>query len=65
MNQLLTPSEVSEVLQCSLAKVYSLSSRGEIDKIRIGGLLRFQEADVAEFIRQRQITAREIDDLKY
>lgn len=48
--QLLTREEVAERLRSSAAYVDILESRGELTAVRLGRLVRYDEADIARFI---------------
>jgi excisionase family DNA binding protein len=54
MNEkILTPAEVAERLQISMAKAYSLLKNGEIDVVRIGDLVRVKDEDLERYIEAR------------
>ena len=59
MNGLMTPREVAQRLRCSLPQVYAYSSRGVLAKVKLGGKLLFQEADVDAYVQTCRIEARE------
>jgi excisionase family DNA binding protein len=51
---LLTAAELAEALGFSAATVVDWSERGEIPSFKIGGRLRFREAEVIEWLEQRR-----------
>lgn len=58
--QLLTAEEVAHRLKVSVSWVYAHTkgARPEIAAVRMGGLIRFREKDVEEFIQQCLSTAK-------
>lgn len=58
MNRLLTLAEISEVLGVSQKTIYKWSHLGTIPVARAGRLLRFNEADVMEWLRRNKAPAR-------
>jgi excisionase family DNA binding protein len=61
MDKLLSPNEARGLLRCSLARLYALSSQGEIAKYKIGGRLFFKERDVRAYLESCRIEARRPD----
>ena len=51
---LLTAKQVAERLSVSLGLVYKLTSAGKLACYRIGGVLRFTEGHVCEFLERSQ-----------
>jgi excisionase family DNA binding protein len=47
---LLSPDEVARALNVSRKTVYKLAARGLIASLRVGGLLRFTEADLRTYL---------------
>ena len=63
VDRLMTPKETAERLRCSLPQVYAYSSRGVLPKIKLGGKLLFQEADVDAYVQTCRIEARQSSEL--
>ena len=63
MDALLTPSEAADKLRCSLAQIYSFSSRGVLPKYKIASRLFFKSSDVERFVESCRIEAREPVDI--
>lgn len=53
MEKLLTPKQLSELLQVDQSTVYWWSHTGFVPHIKLGKLVRFQEAEVEEWVKQR------------
>ena len=61
----LTLADVAEILNTSVAQVYAMVRRGELDAIKIGGRgqWRVSEADLEEFIAGLKVATKKfIDD---
>ena len=56
--RLLTVREVAASLRVSTALVYKLCERNELRSLRIGGALRFYEADLESFLVKLEGTIR-------
>ena len=54
MNTLLKIQEVAEKLSISENQVYVLKATGKLPFIKIGRSTRFDEEDIADFIRERR-----------
>lgn len=54
--RLLRANDVADILACSLSQVYSLKDRGMIPFVKIGGMVRFREQDIEDFIHSRVMT---------
>jgi excisionase family DNA binding protein len=54
MTQLMTRLEVSRRLQVSLSSLDRLRSAGRLKSIRVGGLVRFDPADVQAYIDEQR-----------
>jgi excisionase family DNA binding protein len=54
MNTLLKIQEVAEKLSISENQVYVLKATGKLPYIKIGRSTRFDEEDIADFIRARK-----------
>jgi excisionase family DNA binding protein len=51
--QLLTPADVAEILQVSVAKAYTLLKSGEIVTVRIGANVRVRRGDLEKYINDK------------
>lgn len=58
MGNLLTANEVARRLAVVPLTVYRLTKLGRLRPLRIGRLLRFEEADVARFLREESESTR-------
>jgi len=58
MGNLLTANEVARRLAVVPLTVYRLTKLGRLRPLRIGRLLRFEEADVARFLREELESTR-------
>jgi excisionase family DNA binding protein len=52
--QLATVAEAASMLRCSRRTIFRLLSRGDIERVRIGRLVRIRVDDVAELIEGRR-----------
>lgn len=48
--RLLRPSEVADALACSRSTVYALKDKGKLPHCKVGGMVRFRQEDVEQFI---------------
>lgn len=55
MNQLLTPDEVSKILNCRPATIYAWAKTGRLPAYKLGGLLRFDLKEIEEWIESQRI----------
>ena len=53
MNRLLTPGELSELLNVKRSTIYQWSSSGFVPKRKLGRLLRFDEQDIERWLARR------------
>jgi excisionase family DNA binding protein len=51
MNQLLTPKEVSNILQINYRRVLDFIHLGKLDAIKIGRDFRIRECDLFDFLK--------------
>ena len=51
---MLTVQVVAERLTCSTATVRRLAATGELPHVRIGSLMRFEAADVENYLEQQR-----------
>ncbi len=58
MDNLLTPKELSELLQIKLSTVYKWSHYGYVPSVKIGDLLRFRKKRIEEWIKTREKSGR-------
>jgi len=58
MEQLLTPQQIADKLSVKLSTIYNWSHIGFIPHIKLGGALRFDEAQVIRWLERRSIAGR-------
>lgn len=58
MDRLLTPKQLSELLQVKLATIYKWAHYGYIPFVKIGDLVRFKEKKVEEWLVKRERKGR-------
>ncbi len=56
MEEIMTPSEVAELLKIHLKTVYKLAEKGVIPGNRIGRSWRFSRSDVMELVSSRSMS---------
>lgn len=61
MNPLLTPTQVSELLNCKPSSVYAWAKEGKIPAFKINGLLRFDLSEVREWIDKSRVSPVDTD----
>ena len=54
-SQLLTPSEVSDILKVNYRKVLDLILRGKLEAIKIGRQYRIPESSILTFLRNNKV----------
>jgi excisionase family DNA binding protein len=54
MNALMTPTQVCQKLNLKLSYLYWLTHKKEIPFIKIGNHIRFDEADIVNWLEQRK-----------
>lgn len=54
MTRLLTAAEVGEILRVPASWVYEQARRGAIPAVRLGRYVRFDEAEVEAWLRERR-----------
>lgn len=54
MNQLLTPKEVSNILQINYRRVLDLIHLGKLDAIKIGRDFRIRECDLFDYLESKE-----------
>ena len=57
--RLLRANDVAEILACSVSEVYALKAGGVLPYLKIGGMVRFREQDIEEFINSRVVAGTE------
>lgn len=57
--KLFDSKEVAKILQVSTRTVLRMRMKGEISFVRIGGRVRFRQADFNDYIENRKILTRE------
>jgi excisionase family DNA binding protein len=60
LSPLLSINEVAELLGISRPTVYALIRRGELIPIRVGERLRFEKADVRDYLERNRESAPEM-----
>ena len=58
MEKLLTPEQLSELLQIKISTVYKWAHYGYVPMVKIGPLIRFKESKVEEWLRKRERKGR-------
>ena len=58
MNRLLTPAEIAQLLGVKQSTIYQWTHMGFIPHIKLGGLLRFKEADIDRWLEKRSRLGR-------
>ncbi len=53
MDKLLTPKQLSELLQVDQSTVYWWSHTGFIPHVKLGKLVRFKEEEVEQWVKER------------
>jgi excisionase family DNA binding protein len=51
----LTADELAEILRCQPEKVYRLAAHGELPSYKVQGRRLFDEDEVAQWLRTRQV----------
>jgi excisionase family DNA binding protein len=55
MQQLLTPNQLSELLNCKCSCIYAWAREGKIPAYKLNGLLRFDTKEIEEWVKQRKL----------
>lgn len=55
MNSLLTTAQVSKLLNCKPSSVYAWANTGKIPAFKVNGLLRFDQQEVDEWIKNSRV----------
>lgn len=55
MLSLLTPEEISKILNVKLSTIYKWTHMGTIPFIKIGKLIRFREEDIKEWVEKKKV----------
>ena len=63
--RLLTYRQLADLLQCSERTVYNFVQRGAIVPFRCGGLVRFTEETVEEFVKRNSKAENKPVDLQF
>ena len=58
MQKLLTPKELSQLLQVKLSTVYKWAHYGYVPCVKIGNLIKFREQKVEEWLKKRERKGR-------
>ena len=58
--KLISIHELSEKLGLSISTLYSWSSQKKIPCVKLGGALKFNEKDVANWVRKQTIEPRQV-----
>jgi len=64
MEKLLTPENVCEILGIEKSTLYSWTRRELIPHVKVNGLLRFREAEIAKWLKMKErgnIIVREVE----
>ena len=57
--KLLVAKEVAGILRVSVSTVYGWAKRGEIPVYKVGGLVRFDEREILEWVKAGRLKAKE------
>lgn len=57
-DQLLTRQQVADLLAVSPRTVFSLTDRGELPAVRLGGAVRYSPSDIDRFVRAHRTGSR-------
>jgi len=55
MEKLLTPEEISRILNVKLSTIYKWTHMGTIPYIKMGKLIRFKEEDIMEWVGKKAV----------
>ena len=55
MEKLLTPEEISRILNVKLSTIYKWTHMGTIPFIKMGKLIRFKEEDIKEWVEKKEV----------
>ena len=58
MEKLLTPKELSDLLQVKVSTIYSWTHMEFIPHIKVGRLLRFKEEEIDKWMKARECNGR-------
>ena len=58
MDKLLTPKQLSELLQIKLSTVYKWTHYGYVPSVKIGDLIRFREKRIEQWIKKKEKDGR-------
>jgi len=58
MEKLLSPEEVEEMLSVKRSTIYKWTFEGSIPHLKLGRLLRFREADLREWLKDKERDGR-------
>jgi len=55
MEKLLTPEEISRILNVRLSTIYKWTHMGTIPYIKMGKFIRFKEEDIKEWVGKKEV----------
>ena len=58
MEKLLTPEQLSLLLQVKVSTVYKWAHYGYVPKVKLGSLIRFKESKIEEWLKKREKDGR-------
>ncbi len=61
MKVLLTATQVAKILQVSTAHVYVMAKRGVLPSVQFGRVVRFDEDELAAFIRNHKTACNVVE----
>ncbi|MFQ5585738.1 MAG: helix-turn-helix domain-containing protein [Thermodesulfobacteriota bacterium] len=64
MKQFLTANQVGERLNCKASTIYAWATRGAIPSFKLNGLLRFDQADIEEWIKECRVAKENMPEIK-
>lgn len=59
MSQILTTTQLAELLQVDVVTIRKMAAAGEIPAFRVGSEYRFTEEDVQKFIEENRVARQE------
>lgn len=58
MEKLLTPEQLSELLQVKVSTIYKWAHYGYVPIIKVGSLIRFKESTIEGWVKKRERRGR-------
>lgn len=61
MDQLLTPKQLSQILNCKASTVYLWAAEGKIPAFKLNGILRFSYVEIEKWMERNQLSPEKIE----